>query len=138
MTIEETHKDGVDRTVLILSTEGHEQDVKAMLELYDDLIERDEPQNDQKTTQSDNENSETTQSEPQNIKNDPQNSLKDKDDLQNGLQKLLDLIKKNPKITKSELSLQLQVSSSTIKRWLKLNHISWSGPSKSGHWEIKL
>lgn len=109
-----------------------------MLELYDDLIEWDEPQNDQETTRSDQENSETTQTEPQNIKNDPQNILKDKYDPQNGPQKLLDLINKNPKITKSELSMQLQVSSSTIKRWLKLNHISWSGSSKGGHWEIKL
>lgn len=164
VSIEETHKDGVDRTVLTLSTGGHEQDVKAMLELYDDLIERDEPQNDQETTRSDQENSgttqtatqnepqntaqsdkensgttqTTTQNEPQNIKNNPQNNLKDKDEPQNEPQKLLDLIKKNPKITKSELSLQLQVSSSTIKRWLKLNHISWFGPSKGGHWEIKL
>lgn len=53
MTIEETHKDGVDSTVLTLSTGSHEQDVKAMLELYDDLIERDEPQNDQETTRND-------------------------------------------------------------------------------------
>ena len=57
MTIEETHKDGVDSTVLTLSTGSHEQDVKAMLELYDDLIERYEPQNDQ-------ENSEATKKLP--------------------------------------------------------------------------
>ena len=43
VTIEETHKDGVDRTVLTLSTGGHEQDVKAMLELYSDLIDFGEP-----------------------------------------------------------------------------------------------
>lgn len=49
----------------ILSTGSHEQDVRAMLELYDDLIERDEPQNDKETTLSDKENSETTQSDPQ-------------------------------------------------------------------------
>ena len=51
VTIEETHKDGVDRTVLTLSTGGHEQDVKAMLELYGDLIDPGEPQTDQETTQ---------------------------------------------------------------------------------------
>ena len=50
VTIEETHKDGVDRTVLTLSTGGHEQDVKAMLELYSDLIDFGEPQTDQETT----------------------------------------------------------------------------------------
>lgn len=38
---------------LILSTGGHKQDIKAMLELYDDLIERDEPQNDKETTRND-------------------------------------------------------------------------------------
>ena len=65
VTIEETHKDGVDRTVLTLSTGGHEQDIKAMLELYDDLIERDEPQNDQETTRSDQENSKTAQTTTQ-------------------------------------------------------------------------
>ena len=55
VTIEETHKDGVDRTVLTFSTGGNEQDVKAMLELYGDLIETTEPQSeppiDQETTQ---------------------------------------------------------------------------------------
>lgn len=53
-----------------LSTRGHEQDVKAMLKLYDGLIERDEPQSDQETTQSDQKNSDTTRTatrdEPQN------------------------------------------------------------------------
>ncbi|MDE6682080.1 MAG: putative DNA binding domain-containing protein, partial [Muribaculaceae bacterium] len=51
VTIEETHKDGVDRTVLTLSSEGNGQDVKAMLELYGDLIDPSEPQTDQETTQ---------------------------------------------------------------------------------------
>lgn len=37
--IEETHKNGVDRTVLTLSTGGNDQDVKAMLELYGDMVD---------------------------------------------------------------------------------------------------
>ena len=50
VTIEETHKNGVDRTVLILSPGGNEQDVKAMIELYGDLIDSAEPQTDQEIT----------------------------------------------------------------------------------------
>lgn len=60
----------------ILSTGSHEQDVRAMLELYDDLIERDEPPNDQETAKSDQENPGTTQSEPQ---NDQETTLSDKE-----------------------------------------------------------
>ncbi|MDE6523413.1 MAG: putative DNA binding domain-containing protein [Muribaculaceae bacterium] len=60
VTIEETHKDGVDRTILTLSTGGHEQDVKAMLELYGDLIDTGEPQTDQETTKRTEETTQTT------------------------------------------------------------------------------
>lgn len=59
---------------LILSTGGHKQDIKAMLELYDDLIERDEPQNGKETTRNDKENSGTTQSDLQNDKETPRNN----------------------------------------------------------------
>ncbi|MDE6071021.1 MAG: hypothetical protein K2G53_00550 [Muribaculaceae bacterium] len=48
-TIEETHNNGVDRTVLTLSTGGNEQDVKAMMELYGGLIGPGEPQTGQIT-----------------------------------------------------------------------------------------
>ncbi len=69
VTIEETHKDGVDRTVLTLSSEGNGQDVKAMLELYGDLIDPSEPQTDQETTQKVSDTtqrvSDTTQRDPQ-------------------------------------------------------------------------
>ena len=34
VVLEETHHNGVDRTMLTLSTEGNEQDVDAMLSLY--------------------------------------------------------------------------------------------------------
>ncbi len=36
--LEETHNNGVDRTTLTLSTGGNEQDVKAMLDLYDGMV----------------------------------------------------------------------------------------------------
>lgn len=45
-----------------------------MLELYDDLIERDEPQNGKETTRNDKENSGTTQSDLQNDKETPRNN----------------------------------------------------------------
>ena len=64
VTIEETHKDGVDRTVLTLSTGGHEQDVKAMLELYGDMTDPIAPQTDQETIQR---TEETTQTTPHNV-----------------------------------------------------------------------
>ncbi|MBD5357695.1 MAG: AAA family ATPase [Bacteroides sp.] len=95
VTIEETHKDGVDRTVLTLSTGGHEQDVQAMLELYSDLIDPPEPQTTHKTTQTDLKSDQKTESGPQ---------------------KLLDAVRMNPKITKAALSEMLGVSSSTLKR----------------------
>ncbi len=60
VTIEETHNNGVDRTTLTLSTGGNEQDVKAMLELYDDMIEVHESQPDQETTQLGSNTTQTT------------------------------------------------------------------------------
>ena len=61
VTIEETHNNAVDRTVLTLSKGGNEQDVKAMLELYGDLIDPTAPQTYQGTTQK---TDETTQKKP--------------------------------------------------------------------------
>ncbi|MGM9832806.1 MAG: winged helix-turn-helix transcriptional regulator, partial [Candidatus Limisoma sp.] len=37
--LEETHNNGVDRTALTLSTGGNEQDIKAMLDLYEGIVE---------------------------------------------------------------------------------------------------
>lgn len=144
VTIEETHKNGVDRTILTLSTGGHEQDVKAMLELYSDLIETSEPQSDQETTQtnpkSDQKSSQKIgnepQSGPQNEKYELQNEGIEVREPQDGTQKLLEAIRMNPKITKAALSEMLGVSSSTLKRWLKTKSIVWVGHSKNGHWEI--
>lgn len=142
VTIEETHKDGVDRTVLTLSTGGHEQDVKAMLELYADLIDTPEPQTDPETPQTDTKTPPNTVDEPQ---NEPQNkkkvSLKRTQEVhepQNEPQKLLEAVRMNPTITKAALSEILGISTSTLKRWLKSNNIVWIGHSKNGHWETVL
>lgn len=45
----ETHNNGVDRTILTLSTGGNEQDVNAMLDLYEGTVETSDQKNDQKT-----------------------------------------------------------------------------------------
>ena len=48
--LEETHNNGVDRTILTLSTGGNEQDVNAMLDLYEGTAEASDQKTDQKTT----------------------------------------------------------------------------------------
>lgn len=146
VTIEETHKDGVDRTVLTLSTGGNEQDVKAMLELYGDLIDTHEPQSetqtDQETTQtnpkSDQKTVNESQREPPKEANGTQNEVQEVQKSQDVPQKLLEAVKMNPKITKAALSELFGVSSSTLKRWMKANDIVWVGHSKNGQWKILL
>ena len=47
--LEETHNNGVDRTALILSTGGNEQDIQAMLDLYEGTVETSDQKTDRKT-----------------------------------------------------------------------------------------
>lgn len=146
VTIEETHKDGVDRTVLILSTGGNEQDVKAMLELYSDLIETPEPQADQETTntvlKSDQQTAELTRKNDQkktySIQTDQDydqetypvvqesyipfssdQKITATDQIADQKKKILSLIKSNPKITRSEISKTLVLHDSSVKRRLE-------------------
>ncbi len=159
---EETHKNGVDRTVLTLSTGGNDQDVKAMLELYGDMVDTTIPQTVNRDNYSINETVSETLNEPQKAVQEvheplsgPQKTVQEIHGLQNGPQKtvqevhdylsgspnaplrLLDIIRKNPKITKAILADMLGVSASTLKRWLKANKVVWIGHSKNGHWEIQ-
>ncbi len=120
--IEETHKNGVDRTTLTLFTDGHEQDVEAMLEFYSDTADPNGPQT-----------GVWIEREPQKA---PQNSSQEGQGLLTGPQKLLEAVRMNPKITKAALAEMLGISLSTLKRWLKTNQIVWLGHSKNGHWEI--
>lgn len=163
-TMEETHNNGVDRTTLTLSTGGNEQDINAMLELYGDIdmVDQIDPQTDQEKDKTDQETTRrgknttqtTTQTDPkttqtgdkihyepqngsQNSQNEPQNCVQEVHEPQNELQRLLETVRMNPKITKAMLSQMLGVSSSTLKRRLKANKIVWIGHSKNGHWEIK-
>ena len=166
VTIEETHKAGVDRTVLTLSTGGNEQDIQAMLELYGDLIDtpepQREPQTDQKTTQT---TDKTTQKGPQsNQKSDQKiedglqssqkttlkvsesdqkialSSQKSNQENITSTQKVIEKLSINPQITISRLAVDLAMSPSGIKKILKAmkesGRIQRVGPDKGGHWEV--
>ena len=71
------------------------------------------------------------------VQDEPQNEPLN-EPLKNALQeRIVKLIKENPKITRKEMSIKLGKSVSTIFRILKDNpHIKYVGSSKSGHWEI--
>lgn len=161
---EETHKNGVDRTVLTLSTGGNEQDIEAMLELYGDIdiVETTEHSGDKIYKDSEDVYNHIQEArEPQNEflygvkkvygpqnrpqesvgeahgpQNGPQKSVGKARGPQNGPQKLLNAVMLNPKITKAALSEMLGVSSSTLKRWIKAYNIVWVGHSKNGYWTI--
>ena len=113
------HHNGVDRIVLTLSNGGNDQDVNAMLELY--AIEGHDTQN--------------GVHDIQNNKDDTQNGSHDTQNNEDDTQNLSDLIKKNPKISKKELSKILGVSISTIGRKTTELNFVWIGPSRGGHWE---
>ena len=159
VTIEETHKDGVDRTVLTLSTGGNEQDVQSMLELYSELIDTHEsqgdPQTDQETTQmnlkSDQKSSQKTAAESQGNQEtaqiDPKSSQKTESCTQKSnqenitsTQKVMEKLLAYPQITISQLATDLAMSPSGIKKILKAlkdsGCIQRVGPDKGGHWEI--
>ena len=54
-------------------------------------------------------------------------------------EKIINEIKKNPKITKEDLSKKFELSLSTIKRKLSemKDIVYFEGASKSGHWVVK-
>lgn len=141
VAIIETHKDGVDRTELILSTGGHEQDVKAMLEFYGDLIETSGVRIGLGATHITDVAATNEPQSERRVDNEPLNDLQkraeDENEPLNGPQKLMEAVRMNPKITKATLSDVLGVSPSTIKRWLQANNVVWVGHSKNGHWEIR-
>ena len=109
---------------------GNEQDVHAMLELYGEIVDPSDPQNGPQTI---NGMVPKRESDPQ---NGPQTINRMVPKKGGDPQKMIELIQMNPKITKLDLSMQLGVSLSTLKRMLKANKIVWMGPSKGGHWEI--
>ena len=156
VTIEETHKDGVDRTVLTLSTGGHEQDVKAMLEIYGGMIATSDLQTDQETTRKDQTtDQETTKSTSNDFGTDQETIVSDQekvktiscdqetiviDQISDQKIKILNLIKLNPNITRSEIGRILELHDSSVKRRLERliseGLIRRMGSTKAGHWEV--
>ena len=145
--IEETHKEGVDRTVLTLSTGGREQDVNAMLELYNDitlsgsnLSEPNSTQSDQKTTQSDQKTTQSSQKTAQSDQKTTQSSQQNDQGSPTSSQKVLDKIQETPQITISQLAIELAMSPSGIKKILKKlkdsGQIKRVGADKGGYWKI--
>ena len=69
------------------------------------------------------------------LKNVPQNVPQNLTDRQN---KILELIKSNPRISREQIALKLQVTQKTIGRELgKLNkYVCYVGPSKGGYWQL--
>ncbi len=62
----------------------------------------------------------------------PQNVPQDKLDAQ-----IMDLIRKDSKISTEKIAIALGVSSKTIKRHIKeMDNVSFIGRGFSGHWEI--
>lgn len=106
----ETHNNGVDRTVLILSTGGNEQDVQAMVELYDQTAD----QSDQTVDQSDQTADQITV--------------------------ILNLIRNNPAISRAEIARQLGLHDSSVKRRLEKmvadGYIKRVGANFGGHWKL--
>ncbi len=123
--IEETYNNGVDRTTLTLSTGGHDQDVKAMLELYADLVDQETTQTDQETTRT------TTQTDQKTTQT---------DQLADDKLKILQLLKANPQITRAEIAKEIGLHDSSVKRRLESlitgGLIRRVGSTKGGYWEI--
>ena len=129
--LEETHNNGVDRTALILSTGGNEQDIQAMLDLYEGTVET----SDQKTDQKKYENRpEKTKTDQKKSENRPENAKTDQK------KRILDLIQENPSISRLELAKRLGLHDSTIKRRLERlvaeGSIKRIGADKGGHWDL--
>lgn len=115
--LEETHNNGVDRTILTLSTAGNEQDIDAMLALYGG--------SNNETDQTDQRSDQTDQ---RLIGIDGQKAL------------ILDLIKANPNISRNEISKSLGLHASSVKRRLDSlvseGKIRRMGADFGGYWEI--
>ncbi len=140
VTIEETHKDGVDRTVLTLSTGGHEQDVKAMLELYDALITPPKFQTDQDSIHRGQKSNQKTDEYTQNRHQSNQEPGLSNQKTLTSSQKLISLLEADSKISISEMATKLKMSPSGVKKIIKSlkesRRIKRVGPDKGGHWEV--
>ena len=90
----------------------------------------------------DNENNIDVDVSQNDSQNDSQNvsqnvSQNDRQKLGKRQQKILQLISENIYISAEDIAKKLNVTPRTIYRDLKSLQIRWSGPSKTGHWELK-
>lgn len=142
--IEETHNNGVDRTILTLTTGGNEQDVDAMLELYSDLVDQVDYNNNPITVLSDQKRyREISESNQKTTKGDQKITKGDQKSNQKTIlstQKVISKLKDSPQMTISQLAIELSMSTSGIKKILKSlknsDQIRRVGPDKGGYWEI--
>ena len=144
--LEETHNNGVDRTMLTLSTGGNEQDVDAMLALYggsNDEIVLDATQkivdNAEDTTQKDNS---STQIATRDTNNTTQNTTQKTNIILTDAQKeIIELIRSNNSITRKQMADTIQTISVdgikyNLRRLQELGVIRRVGPDKGGYWEV--
>lgn len=131
-TLEETHNNGVDRTILTLSTGGNEQDERAMLELYGaEYVEyvggthRDRPETDQNSAETDQKATRKSFESDQKI---------------DQINRIVEIVRNNPSVSRSELAKELHIHESSVKRRLealvKSNRIKRIGPDNGGSWEV--
>lgn len=146
VTLEETHKNGVDRTTLTLSTGSHEQDIEAMLELYGDMVDfqttQTTTQSDWKMNTNDHKVTQTTihTDQKKDISEPTTTQTKSKDTSPIQDQIIRELIE-NPKLTRKELAKIISsVTENGIKYHLKKLQekgvLKRVGADYGGHWEI--
>lgn len=142
VTMEETHKNGVDRTILTLSTGGNEQDVEAMLELYGtENIEyiggadANRPETDLKSDQTGANRAKADQKSDQFDTKPIRTAQK-----ANQKNQIIEILKKRPTISRADLAEVLGLHESSVKRRLealvKENRIKRVGPDNGGLWEV--
>lgn len=104
----------VDRTILTLSTGGNDQDIKAMLELYGDIIADHEPQIDQETTRRGKNTTQTTTQTTQ------ETTRTNAPKLQPVQDHIIQELKKNPNLSRKDLAkIITSVTEDGIKYHLK-------------------
>ena len=125
-----------------LSTGGHEQDVKAMLELYGDLIDLGEPQTDQETIQRGEETTQTTTQTDQETTLTEDHTTQTEIPLTTTVQEqIVEELKKDPNLSRKELAkIITSVTEDGIKYHLKKlqekGFLRRVGAKFGGHWEI--
>lgn len=136
----------VDRTIFTLPFNGHEQDVDAMLQLYDDPEElffedistQKEDKSTQISTQKDSDNTDNSKVSTQKSTQIDNNHI---DSTQKSTQKrILETLQTNPKASRSELAKIIGITEDGIKKQLaklkEIGKIERIGPDRGGYWNV--